>query len=242
MPISFPDPVPLPARRRIYLVRHGDVTYFDEQGRPFRPNTVPLNAEGKRQAEATGRELAGVPLDRVVSSDLLRCVETAGIITGERALPLDLRESLREIQPGRLADIPADQAAKIFLGAFSNQADHEARFLQGETFGSLAQRVLPCLQSLLEDSAWRHLLIVAHGGVNRLILTHALGTGMRGFGAFEQDPACINILDCAGNGQFLIRLVNYTPYDTLKKGFESTTMERLFAQYRSGVFKGKESI
>src|SRR5579883_3048590 len=61
-----------PRRRRVYLVRHGDVSYFDAQGRPVRPGTVPLNAEGRRQAEAGARELAGVPLDRVVVSDLRR--------------------------------------------------------------------------------------------------------------------------------------------------------------------------
>ncbi|HEV3205107.1 MAG TPA: histidine phosphatase family protein [Gemmataceae bacterium] len=241
MPISFLDANPLPRRRRLYLVRHGDVSYFDDKGRPFRPNTVPLNDEGKQQAQAAGRELMNVPLDRIVSSDLVRCIETASIISAGRNLPVDLREALREIQPGRLADIPPDRAAQIFLGAFTNPVDSEARFLEGETFGSLAARVLPCLRSLLEDSTWRHLLIVAHGGVNRLILTHALGTGMGGFGALEQDPACINILDVADSGQFLVRLVNYTPYNPLKIELEMTTMERLFFQYRSGVLKDRET-
>ena len=49
-------------RRRIYLLRHGDVSYFDEHGRPFWPATVPLNQEGRLQAEAAGRVLAEVPL------------------------------------------------------------------------------------------------------------------------------------------------------------------------------------
>src|SRR5262249_15014589 len=61
------------ARRRIYLVRHADVSYFDGDGRPVRPDTVPLNPEGRRQAEALARELAAVPFDRAVSSDLPRC-------------------------------------------------------------------------------------------------------------------------------------------------------------------------
>ncbi len=59
-------------RRRIYLMRHGDVSYFDAAGRPFRPDTVPLNDAGRLQAEAAGRLLADVPIDRVVASDLPR--------------------------------------------------------------------------------------------------------------------------------------------------------------------------
>ena len=41
-------------RRRVYLMRHGSVTYFDEQGKPFLPEQVPLNELGRAQATAAG--------------------------------------------------------------------------------------------------------------------------------------------------------------------------------------------
>jgi phosphoserine phosphatase len=219
-------------RRRLYLVRHGDVSYFDERGQPFRPETVPLNAEGKWQAEAAARELAEAPLDRALASDLIRSVETATILTAGRGLRLETREQLREIQPGRLADLPADTSPNTFIEAFSGELDRDARFLGGETFGSLADRVLACFQELLADPGWRHLLMVAHGGVNRVILAHALGLGLRGFGGFEQDPGCINLIDVAADGRCLVRLVNHTPYNPAKVGLELTSMERIFQQYR----------
>ena len=43
-------------RRRIYLMRHGAVSYFDDDGRPVPEDSVPLTAEGRAQALAT-REL-----------------------------------------------------------------------------------------------------------------------------------------------------------------------------------------
>src|SRR5262245_27780971 len=98
-----------PVRRRVFLLRHGDLSYFDEAGRPFRPDTVPLNAEGQMQAEAAARALAEVPNDRVVSSDLLRSVETAELVCGGRNFPIEKRHELREIQPGRLGDISDDE-------------------------------------------------------------------------------------------------------------------------------------
>jgi broad specificity phosphatase PhoE len=235
MPRSASDyPGPMP-RRRIYLVRHGDVTYFDGQGRPFPPGTVQLNPDGRRQAEAAARELAAIPLDRVVASDLVRTTETAKILIAGRGLTLETRPQLREIQPGRLADLPPDEAVKAFLGAFPREFDRTARFLGGETFGSLADRVLACFHEVLNDASWRQLLIVAHGGVNRVLLANALDSGMRGFGVFEQDPGCLNVLDVADDGRFLIRLVNYTPYNTVKVGLELTTMETLYQQYRAGA-------
>ena len=101
-------------RRRIYLLRHGDVSYFDEHGKPFRPATVPLNEEGRLQAEAAGRVLAEIPLDRVVSSDLVRSSETANLVIGGRRLRLETSAEFREIEPGLLADIPTDAVEQVF--------------------------------------------------------------------------------------------------------------------------------
>jgi broad specificity phosphatase PhoE len=227
-------------RRRIYLLRHGDVNYFDEHGRPFQPATVPLNLDGRLQAEAAGRVLAEVPLDRVVASDLVRSAETAHLVIAGRPLRVELCAAFREIQPGRLADIPAEGVERAFLQAFSGGLDRDTRFLGGETFGSLLDRVQSALRALLDDRGWHQLLLVAHGGVNRTILSHALGLDLHGFGILEQDPGCINILDVDSAGRWLIRLVNYTPYNAAKKGMELTTMEQLFLQYR-GTAASKET-
>src|SRR5262245_61791648 len=116
-------------RRRIDLMRHGDVSHFDDDGRPFRPNTVSLNADGGLQAEAAARELAPVPLDRVVTSDLLRSIETATLVTAGRGLKVEARPELREIQPGRLADIPADAVERVFVGAFTAGIERDTTFL-----------------------------------------------------------------------------------------------------------------
>lgn len=34
-------------RRRLYLVRHGHVNYFDDTGRPLDPRSVRLSVDGK---------------------------------------------------------------------------------------------------------------------------------------------------------------------------------------------------
>ena len=51
-----------------------------------------------RASEAAGRELAAVPLDRVVTSGLRRSVETAQLVVGSRALTLESIPELREIR------------------------------------------------------------------------------------------------------------------------------------------------
>ncbi|MCZ6793133.1 MAG: histidine phosphatase family protein [Planctomycetota bacterium] len=218
-------------RRRIHLVRHGDVSYFDESGDPFHQDDVPLNEEGRGQARALARILEPVPLDRLIVSGLPRTVETAAILTENRGLEAEVRSELREISPGRLADIPAADLERQFTRALSANIERQSRFLGGETFGSLEDRVIPCFEEILADEKWKNLLIVAHGGTNRMVLAHALGAGLRTVGSIEQDPACLNVLDVNGDGTFIVRLLNYSEYSPVKDGIRLTTMERIYRSY-----------
>jgi probable phosphoglycerate mutase len=226
-----------PTRRRVILVRHGEVSYFDERGRPVRPDIVPLNDEGRAQAATAAQALAPLSIDRAISSGLPRSDETARIIVAGRGISVEARPELREIRPGRLADIPTDSIEQAFVGAFGNRLDREAKFLGGESFGVFVDRVLGCWIELTADQSTQSLLIVAHGGVNRALLCHALGLGLSGFGMIEQDAGCINIMDGDPTSGYIIRLLNYTPYNPAKVGLNLTTMERLYHDYQSRLAK-----
>jgi probable phosphoglycerate mutase len=221
----------LPNRRRVYLLRHGDVSYFPE-GRPVPPESVPLNEEGRAQAQAAARALAEAPFDRAISSGLPRTDETAAIVAGERDLAVEVVPALREIRPGRLADIPPDDLRSTFTEALTRPLTADDRFMMGESFGELQARVLPAFRAIVADRSWQRLLLVAHGAVNRVILADVLGAGLESFGHLEQDPACINIFDLDERGYGIIRLLNYTPYSAVKAGIELTSMERYFLEYQ----------
>ncbi len=221
-------------RRRIYLMRHGEVDYFDILGKPCKLDKLGLNAEGRLQAQDAARELAKVPLDRVVASCLARSVETANLVVHQRNLIVENRDELREIEPGRLADLAQktpDQVERLFLGALAADLEPATRFLDGETFASLRDRVLRCFHELLADPKWLQLLIVAHGVVNRMLLAQVLGLPFSGLGALEQDAGCINVIDVDDAGHGLVRLLNYTPANPVKAGMELTTLERLYLQF-----------
>jgi broad specificity phosphatase PhoE len=221
-------------RRRIYLLRHAEVAYFDQAGRPLPPDDVPLTARGRQQAATAGAALAGARIDRAVTSGLPRTMETARLVAGPGATVEEWPE-LREIAPGRLADIPEDQLEAAFLGVFRGVVAGEQRFLGGETVDALLDRVLGALGRLLADPGWDTVLAVLHGGVNRAILSFAL-TGRRELlGGFEQAPACINVLDVDDAGAFVVRAVNVTPWDPAHLAGRATTMEELWSQYRPGA-------
>jgi len=224
-------------RRRIYLMRHGSVTYFDAAGKPVLPEHVPLNADGRLQADAAGHAFAleGVVFDKVIVSGLPRTIETAARVLAAAGLEhaLETWPELQEIRGGRLADIPRDELHAAFTGVFSGAVPESTRFLGGESVGELLDRVHPALARLLADPGWDCALMVLHGGVNCAILSLAL-TGARMFlGGLAQAPACINALDVGtAPGDWVVRYVNYTPPAPLQALVRSTTMEDLIKQYK----------
>ncbi len=227
-------------RRRIFLMRHGSVTYFDAAGKPFLPEAVALNEDGRAQADAAGDAFAkaGVRFDRVIVSGLPRTVETATRVLARSGqdIALDTWPDLHEIRGGRLSSIPAGELRRAFTGAFEGMVAEDQRFLGGETIGSLLDRVHPAIARLRADPAWDTALLVLHGGVNCAILSLAL-TGRRSFlGGLAQSAGCINALDVGSvAADWVVRFVNYVPPAPLQPDARRTTMELLFDQYRRAL-------
>jgi len=248
-------------RRRIYLMRHAQVAYF-EDGRPLHPDLVPLTEEGRKQASAAADLLDGIAFDRVVTSGLPRTLETARIVAG--SIEPESWPELREIESGRLADIPEDEIEQAFIAVWRDVVPEDTRFLGGETIGSLLDRVLAAVDRLLADPDWDVLLAVLHGGVNRAILSYALTGGRAFLGNFEQSPGCINVLDVGGVGgssldrslqtdarakparpesrrrrvgalgdDWVVRAVNLAPTDPAHRRGRLRTMEELWAEFRA---------
>lgn len=223
-------------RRRLLLMRHGSVDYFDADGRPRPPDDVPLTAQGVAQARAIGEALRanGVAIDRVLTSGLVRTRETAAHVLDAAGIapPLEHWADFQEIRGGRLSAIRDDELRDAFLAAFEGPVPREQRFLGGETIGALLDRVLPALQRLLGDPNWDTALLVAHGGVNRAVLSWFL-TGQHAFlGGLAQDAGCLNVIDVGPTpATSVVRVVNFCPIDALRTGTRMSTMEELLQKY-----------
>jgi probable phosphoglycerate mutase len=223
-------------RRRIFLMRHAQAEYMRPDGtRAPDSRLVPLTAQGREEAVRMSRLLADAKFDRAICSGLPRTRETATIILGERNLPLEIVGDLAEIRGGdavaRASLSPVDYAYAMFRAA-----EPDACFANGEKFSAFANRVLPAFQSIVDDPNWSSLLLVAHGGVNRAILSHILGGGLASFGTLEQDSCCLNIIDfdvtpIAGSVlRRIIRGLNLTADDPVKLSHPLTTLETMVRQ------------
>jgi probable phosphoglycerate mutase len=207
-------------------MRHAQVRYF----RGVHPHDVLLTEAGRMQAAAAAEALREVRFDRVITSGLPRTIETARAIAPDATL--EENHALREIESGELRGVAPEVVQAMMTAAFRGIVPLDTQFLGGETIGELLNRVLPEIDALLADESWDVVLLVLHGAVNRAILSQAL-TGDRIFlGAFEQAPACINVLDVDREGSFIVRAVGYTPYDPAHvHAARETTMELLWQEY-----------
>ena len=235
-------PFPTPKRRRVYLMRHGAVTYFDETGRPVpSPENVPLNELGRSQTTAAGKIFVAenIAFDRVIVSGLPRTVETAQRVLAEmpamqeRGITLEHWPELQEIRGGKLAEIPEHELAQAFIGAFEGTVREDRRFLNGESIGEFLDRVIPAIARLRALPDWDTVLLVLHGGTNRAILSHAITGGERVFfGSLAQTAGCINVLDVGdAPTDWVLRMSNFSPPSPTHLGSRLTTMEVLLQEY-----------
>ncbi len=227
------------SRRRIYLMRHGHVDYLAKHVvAEGAINIVPLTTRGRVQAEAAGKALVHVAFDRAVCSGYPRTYETASHVLAARASPpqLEIDEGLVEIEGGQMVPPPTSREELIrrmkdrFAEAGKPGATNQHG---GEAYAAAQARAVASVRRLLKEPGWHTMLVVAHEGINRLLLSWASGAGLGAMGGFEQDTGCINVLDfdLTAEGEIertMIKSVNLTPYNWLKHGMNLTSLEAIF--------------
>lgn len=175
-------------------------------------------------------------MDLAACSGLQRTRQTAALAISPRPLDILTLEGLSEAKPGDFEDIEtAEDMQATFVRAFEQAEAPGARFLTGETYASVWNRVAAAWKGLLSRDDWTHAFVAAHGVVNRVILAQALGAGPEIYRRLEQDAGCLNIIDIEGHGAEArvghVRLVNFTPYNAVKMGMDETTLEMLWRQF-----------
>jgi probable phosphoglycerate mutase len=232
-------------RRRIYLKRHGHVDYLaPEVVRARATHAVTLTERGRLEAQAAGRAFADVPLDRAICSGLPRTRETAELVLGNLVVvpKLEIEPALVELHGGTTNAKNRQELAATMSFHFDKAAEPGATMLEGgEVFEAAQHRAVDAVRRVLGEPGRQRILIVAHEGINRLILSWACRAGLAAVSAFEQDTGCINVLDfdmvpsedgapVQDIARMLVKAVNLTPYNYLKHGMNLTSLEAIFAR------------
>jgi broad specificity phosphatase PhoE len=200
------------SRTRLYLVRHGALVTSDEW-RYVGHRDVALSDTGRAQIAALADRLSAVPFNAVYCSDLGRTVESARSLSSACGLEPVACPEFREINIGHWEGLRLAEILERFQDEFNARTRDIASFriTGGESFSDVRVRALPRLERLLREYAGGTVLLVAHGGLNRVVLCEALGLDLSSVVRLEQSYACLNIIDYFDDYP-VVQLMNETTY------------------------------
>jgi broad specificity phosphatase PhoE len=154
----------------IYFVRHGE-SEANAARRFAGRSDSPLTERGREQAKAVADVLAKVHFDRILSSPLSRCRDTAVVIARRHQLPVDLEPDLMEIDVGERTGSPFDEVR----GLPEWRDDGFVAWPRGETLDQVLDRAHRVVARIAAENAGQRVLVVGHGGVTRILMSHFLG-------------------------------------------------------------------
>jgi len=210
--------------RTLYLIRHGE-TEGSEVRRYKGSIDVPLSERGIGQIRRLSDFMAGTSeLQAVYCSPLIRALKSAEIIAEPRGLKPIVIPDFRERSFGIWEGMSFDEIKARYPEEFEAWAGDPLRYspLQGESTLEVKERVIRELNRILNhhsnsaapsnssnDPDGISIAIVAHGGVNRVILCQIMGIPLENIFRIEQDYGCLNIIEFHDDYP-VAKLINYT--------------------------------
>lgn len=192
---------------KIYITRHGQ-TKWNIEGRMQGTKNSNLTEQGKKEALNLGNSLKNIKIEYIYTSPLTRANETALLIRGEKDIPVEIYENLKEMNFGIWEGMHSDDIVKAY-GAehykFWNEP-HLYTPIDGETFEAFLKRIQNALNDIINQNKGENILLVTHAVVIKAIYTIVKGYKLKDFWNPPYiNNTCITILDCnEDNCQFIL--------------------------------------
>lgn len=197
--------------KTIYLIRHGEISAT--KPRRFIGRTeLPLTSHGREQIVSLGQMLAWQrSFEKIICSPLSRCLESGEILSANLGIKVETEEGLSEIDLGDWEGLTVADVMSRFPGEYEKRGESLLSYRPegGESFSDLQGRVLPALLRIIEETS-SVTAVVAHAGVNRVLLCHILGLSLEKMFQLPQDYGCYNILHADQKG-IRVGCVNCVP-------------------------------
>lgn len=166
--------------RRLFLVRHGETQQHREKIL-LGQKDIPLSGKGMEQARLAGQELQKqqIHTEHIYASDLTRTVQTAEIIADILDSRIIKVPSLREMSLGEWDGCYISEIKEKYPEEFRKRGENLLTYKYGnnsENFYDLQYRVLKGFQTILESDEQEDIIIVAHAGVIKVIVSNLYHT------------------------------------------------------------------
>ncbi|MGQ9598079.1 MAG: MSMEG_4193 family putative phosphomutase [Anaerolineae bacterium] len=194
----------------LLLIRHA---LNDWTGKRM-PGWVPgihLNAEGRAQAAALPKRLAGVQLNAIYSSPLERTLETAQPLAEAYGLHVIVRDRLGEVRCGNWSGRSLEELQKEELWTQFRIYPGGVRFPGGESFSEAQARLVAELNEIRDAHPGQTVAIVSHADPIKLAVAYYIGLPLDLFHRLTIHPASITALAFTQWGPRLLWLNHTEP-------------------------------
>jgi alpha-ribazole phosphatase len=193
---------------RLILIRHGEPEQ-EAKGRCYGSLDVGLSESGREQIQSKLASIRNLRAEALYASPLKRAMESAAIVAASLRLEAAICAELREINFGSFEGLTYEEVEKLYPEEYKVWMERptEIKFPRGESFAQVKTRVLKFKESLLTAHRGQTVIVVSHGGANRIILAEALAMPDPAIFCIGQSYAALNIIDYLV-GSPVVRLVN----------------------------------
>lgn len=158
---------------KVDLLRHGELV----GGIKYRGQKVddPLTENGRQQMDAVWEQLKS-EVDLIITSPLSRCAQPAKAWAAEAGIPCIEEPRILELAYGEWDGLTKDEIRARYPGMLEQwRANPEGMVIPGaETMAQLQERIADLWDDCVADYAGKHLMVVAHSGSLRALITHVL--------------------------------------------------------------------
>ena len=194
---------------RVYLMRHGEVANGGEK-RYNGHIDVDITERGVEQMHRLAGLLDGKPVRAVYSSDLIRSVKGAKIVSARLGLEPTPVRLLRERSVGKWEGMTSEEIRQRYPDEFAAwRADLvNYRPPDGECLQDVRDRIIPEYRRIVAHHPGEEIALLLHGGVNRVILADCLGLAPLNLFRIDQAFGALNIIEHFEDGVAVVKLLN----------------------------------
>lgn len=196
---------------KLIIIRHGQ-TPLNEKDKIQGLSNAPLSKEGKRQAKLLGERFSKEKIDFILTSALKRAIDTGKAVARHHPrLKVISTPLLNEMSWGEWDGLTFDEVIAKYPRHIEERKKDKFNFAPpgGESPAHLQKRLIPFLKKLVKEHKGKTVMIVGHGGVNRVMMGILLEWDERKISSVFSKNTAVNILHIK-EGKSRLHLFNCT--------------------------------
>jgi len=191
---------------RLFLIRHGQVKWKKIGFLSY--TDLELTKKGIKQGKKIAQRLKKEKIDKIYSSPLKRCQQTAQIIGKYLGLKIYIAPQLREVNFGIFEGLSLKEAEKKYPEIFQERQKDKWNFKipSGESYKQAAERVLKFLKKL-PNKTNKNIALVTHVTIIKILLKLFSNLSMKEIDQIHFLPTSLTILE-RKNKKFRVLKIN----------------------------------